>query len=109
MPYIRRVSRFWFTYCDLSGHLLGALIVDLPTLLQARNRAAAEGTDAGAPYCEGYELDRAAANLIPAQVIGRMLNREEVRKLIRSLERRVANRAAAASVRPTGCVHAAQR
>src|SRR5215469_8182302 len=98
------MSRFWFTYCNLSGGLLGALIIDSQSLLQARNRAAVEGTEVGAPYCEGYELDRACANLLPAGAIGRMLKREEVRRLIRSLERRISKRAAAASVARRGSV-----
>ena len=48
-----------------------------------------EGADAGAGYCEGYELDPECANLIPAEAIGRMLNREEVRELAHELETRV--------------------
>ena len=83
------MSRFWFSYCDHSGSLLAGLIVDSPTPLQARRCAAVEGADAGARYCEGYELDRKAANLIPAGAIGRMLNRQEVRELVRELETRV--------------------
>ena len=98
------MSRFWFTYCDLSGRLLGALVLDSPSLPQARNRAAIEGTDAGAPNCECYELDRAGANLIPAGVIGRMLNREEVRMLIQMLERGITKRSVAASSSRRGSV-----
>ena len=83
------MSRFWFSYCDHSGRLLAGLVVDSPSSLQARNRAAIEGADAGAGYCEGYELDREAANLIPAAAIGRMLKQQEVRALVRELENRV--------------------
>jgi hypothetical protein len=108
------VSRFWFTYCDHSGALLAALIMDSPSLLQAQNRAAVEGADSGAPYCEGYELDRDSANLIPAEAIGRMLDREEVRRLIREIEGRVFQKPAAASVKrrgsiPTRCPRQADR
>ena len=92
------VSRFWFSYCDQSGRLLAGLIVDSPSPLQARNCAAVQGADAGAGYCEGYELDRESSNLIPAGAIGRMLNRQEVRQLMRELEMRVmAKRPAAAA------------
>ena len=83
------MSRFWFSYCDHFGRLLAGLIVDSPSPLQARNRAAIEGADAGAQYCEGYELDQEAANLIPAAAIGRMLNQQEVRELVRELENQV--------------------
>ena len=49
-------------------------------------------------YCRGYELDRESSNLIPAGAIGRMLNRQEVRQLMRELEMRVmAKRPAAAA------------
>jgi len=97
------VSRFWFSYCDHSGRLLAGLIVDSPDPLQARNCAAVEGADSGAGYCEGYELDRESANMIPVDAIGRMLNREEVRELIRELEARVIPRPpAAASVTRRG-------
>jgi hypothetical protein len=98
------MSRIWFTYCDLSGRLLGVLILDSPSLLKARERAAVLGTSAGSPYCEGYELDRESADLIPIEVIGRMLKPEEVRNLIRKLERGIPKRAAAASVRRRGSV-----
>ena len=83
------MSRFWFSYCDHFGRLLAGLIVDSPSPLEARSCAAVEGADAGAGYCEGYELDREAANLIPAAAIGRILNHQEVRELIRELETRV--------------------
>jgi hypothetical protein len=78
-------------YWDHSGRLLGALILDSSNLVQARNRAAVEGTDHGARYCEGYALDRASAKLIPTGAIGRMLDRDEVRHLIQELAARSLN------------------
>jgi hypothetical protein len=78
--------------------------LDSPSLLKARQRAAVLGTSVGSPYCEGYELDRASADLIPIEVIGRMLKLEEVRNLILKLERGIPKRAAAASVKRRGSV-----
>jgi hypothetical protein len=102
---IRTVSRlWWFTYCDHSGRLLGALILDSSNLTEARNRAVLEGTDHCARYCEGYELDRESAKLIPAGAIGRMLDRKQVHQLVRQLARGIANRTAAASVTRRGSV-----
>ena len=72
--------------------------MDSPSPLQAQKCAAA-AADAGARYCEGYELDPECANLIPAEAIGRMLNREEVRELAHELETRVIPKR---PVRPTG-------
>jgi hypothetical protein len=95
---------WWFTYCDHSGRLIGALILDSSDLVQARNRAAVEGTNHSARYCESYELDRESANMIPAAAIGRMLDREEVRQLTQELARRIPKRRAAASITRRGSI-----
>ena len=79
------MPRFWFSYCDVSGRLLAGFIMDSACSLEARHRAATEGTDLGAQYGEGYELDGESANLIPPQAIGRMLDRQEVRALMERL------------------------
>jgi len=52
------MSRFWLTYCESSGRLLGAVIVDSPGWAQARLRAAVEVRDRAAAFCEGHELQR---------------------------------------------------
>ena len=62
-------------------------------------RAAVEGINQGADFAEGHRLDRAAAALVPATAIGRMLEQEEAAELIRRFERGMPKRPAAASVR----------
>jgi len=98
-PISRVVSRFWLTYCDGSGRLLGVLIIDSAGLAQARLRAAVEVRDQGAAFCEGHELDGDTAAVIPTDSIGRMLSREEAAKLVRKIGRTIPKRPGAAAVR----------
>lgn len=79
------------------------MVIDSPSLLQVRDRARLEGTEIGARYCECYELDRESANLIPADAIGRILNREEVHKLVQRLKtRNIPKKSVPPSVSPKG-------
>jgi hypothetical protein len=96
---IRFVSRFWLTYCDRFGRLLGVVIQDSYTLLLARFRASVAEIDQGAAFCEGHELDAATAKLVPERAIGRMLDPVEAGELIRKIERQIPKRPPAPTVK----------
>ena len=55
------MPRFWLTYCDPARRLLGVVILDSPSLLEARLQALIDGTDRNAELCEGHELDDKSA------------------------------------------------
>jgi hypothetical protein len=93
------MSRFWLTYRNSSGHLLGAVVMDSSNLMHARMCSAIEVLDQGALFARGHELDRDTAALVPATAIGRLLGREEAARLLRRIESRIPKRPPAASVR----------
>jgi hypothetical protein len=81
------MARFWLSYCGPSGHPLGVVIMDSYALLLARFRVAATEVDQGAIFSDGHELDKAAAAMVPPEMVGRMLKVHEAAKLLRRIER----------------------
>ena len=59
------------------------VVLDAPDLLQARSEAAVSGKDLGLEFASGYQLDQLSAERIPANMIGRLLNQGDLRKLQR--------------------------
>jgi hypothetical protein len=98
------VSRFWLTYCDPSGRLLGVAIMDSASLVHARLRASLSGADGGGDFCEGHQVDAARAMLIPDTAIGRMLTPDEAEKVIRRIARGIRKRPPAPSVKRRAAV-----
>jgi hypothetical protein len=82
------MPHFWLTY-GKAGRLIGVVIMEAPTLIEARMNAAVEGIiDAGALFVEGHKLSaNLMASVLPTQ-IGRKMSSDEAAQLIRRLESR---------------------
>jgi hypothetical protein len=86
---------FWLTYrFPISravrypdGRVAGVVVLDAPDLPQARSEAAVNCKDRGLEFASGYQLDPLSAEQIPANMIGRLLNQGDLRKLQRLLMR----------------------
>jgi hypothetical protein len=50
------VLRFWLTYFHRAGRLLGVLILDSTSLIQAQFRASLDVLDLDATFREGHQL-----------------------------------------------------
>jgi hypothetical protein len=93
MPY------FWMIYRD-SGRLVGAVIMEAPSLIQAGLNAR-RVVGAGATFAEGHELRADQAALVPAGKIGRMLSTDEAERLLAKLEGQTRRRAASPAQKMT--------
>jgi hypothetical protein len=72
------------TYRD-SGRLVGVVIMDAPSLIQAGLKAI-RGAGAGATFADGHELTADQVALVPARKIGRMIPADEAERLLAKLE-----------------------
>jgi hypothetical protein len=81
MPY------FWLTYGSAGG-LVGVVIMEAPSVLQARMNATVRSIAAGAPFAEGHELSARLMASVPPTQVGRMLSGAEAGELIRRLDAR---------------------
>jgi hypothetical protein len=81
------MAHFWLTYGD-GNKVIGAIILEAPSMLQARTDAAASGLDAGAPFAEGHPLSAKLMASVPPTKIGRMMTGSEAARLIGLLEGR---------------------
>jgi hypothetical protein len=83
----RGTVMWWLTY-GRSGKAVGVVVVEAPSLIDARLRAALEAVEAGVYFAEGHVLDAALAALVPAEQLERMLSIEEANQLWNRLEER---------------------
>jgi hypothetical protein len=88
-PTIRWIMpHFWLTY-GKAGRIIGVVIIEAPTMVQARMYAAVGGIiDAGAPFVEGHKLSAKLMASIPPSQIDRKMSGAEAAQLIRLLEGR---------------------
>jgi hypothetical protein len=59
------MALFWLCYRE-SGQL-SVVIIEAPSLIHARMRAALDGTDARATFAEGHQLDADHAARVPQE------------------------------------------
>jgi hypothetical protein len=83
----QRMPHFWLTYGSAGG-LVGVVIMEAPSVLQARMNAAVCNIAAGAPFAEGHELSARLMASVPSTQVGRMLSGAEAGELIRRLDAR---------------------
>jgi hypothetical protein len=72
---------FWLTYRHPDGRAAGVVVVESHGLLQARLKASLAGADRELEFASGHQLDPESAGLIPANMIGRLLDDGDLRKL----------------------------
>jgi hypothetical protein len=71
-----RMPYFWLTYGD-ANRAIGAIIIEAPSMLQARTDAAVSGLDGGAPFAEGHPLSAKLMASVPPAKIGQMLDNDD--------------------------------
>jgi hypothetical protein len=79
------MPHFWLTYGD-ADRFVSAVIMEAPSLLEARMNAAVRRIAAGLPFAEGHQFSPKLIALVPPTKIGRMLSRTEAMQLIRELQ-----------------------
>jgi hypothetical protein len=94
--YIEAVPLFWLNYRHPDGRFAVVAVVEATALIQARMKAAVTGLDQGLDFVVGHELGEESARQIPADMIGRLLDDGDLRRLERIITRK---KLAAPSVR----------
>ena len=78
----KQTSYFWLTYGSADG-LIGAVIMEASTLMQARTNATVHGiVAAGAPFAEGHELSARLMASVPPTQVGRTMSGAEAAELL---------------------------
>jgi hypothetical protein len=78
---------FWLTYGD-ANRITGAIILEAPTMLQARMDAAVRGLDRGSPFAEGHHLSADLIASVPSTKVGQMISGAEAAQLLSLLKGR---------------------
>jgi hypothetical protein len=81
--YIEAVPLFWLNYRHPDGRFAVVAVVEAMALIQARMKAAVTGLDQGLDFVVGHELEAESARQIPDDMIGRLLDDGDLRRLER--------------------------
>ena len=73
---------WWLTYLR-SGKMVGVVLIEAPSLVDARMRAALEAVEASVDFAEGHEIDAARSALVPAEQLERLLSIDEANRLLK--------------------------
>ena len=76
------------TYRHSDGRAAGVVVIESAGLIHARLKAALAGADRGLEFVSGHKLDEESAGRIPAKMLGRLLDDDDLRKLQRILLRK---------------------
>ncbi len=76
---------FWLNYRHPRGRFAGAVVVESSALVSARMAAVVFRLNDRLEVASGYQLDEESAEQIPADMIGRLLDDGELRKISRML------------------------
>jgi hypothetical protein len=82
------VPLFWLNYCHPDGHFdrfAGVVVVESYTHLHASMKAEVSGADRGLNFAGAHELDAKSARQVPADMIGRLLDYGDIRRLQRAI------------------------
>jgi hypothetical protein len=77
------VPLFWLNYRHPRGRFAGAVVVKSSALVSARMAAAVYGLNDRLEFASGQELDQESALKVPTDMLGRLLDDGELRKLSR--------------------------
>jgi hypothetical protein len=79
------VPLFWLNYRHPRGRFAGAVVIESSSLVSARMAAAVYGLNDRLEFASGDELDQETALKVPTNMLGRLLDDGELRKLSRML------------------------
>ncbi len=82
---MRDVPLFWLNYRHPHGRFAGAVVIESSALVSARMAAAVYGLNDRLEFASGHELDQESALKVPTDMLGRLLDDGELRKLSRML------------------------
>jgi hypothetical protein len=83
--YISDVPLFWLNYRHPHGGFAGAVVIESSALVSARMAAAVYGLNDRLEFASGHKLDQESALKVPTDMLGRLLDDGELRKLSRIL------------------------